>query len=407
MAIFYMQASIVRANGGGAIAHSAYISATCLYSERLQKFFSYPNKEEVAHSEIQIPEHAPDALKDRATLWNSVEMNPHAKGICMRFARQFVIATPIEWSVEETIERVRQFVDEQFCSKGMCADWGLHLKPNNPHVHLLLTVHPVSAKTESEADQIRWLSNEKKIFAKNEQGERIPLIDPVTGEQKIRIHKKNGKEYEEKLWARETISLNDWNKRSFIVDARRAWSEHCNKYLAPENYIDHRSYKERGLDLVPQLHEGPIARHISNRGESSWRVEENKERKELNLFFVKAKQLVQLARNEFERLKEKLKEMMHYDQRGRSYKEGYDHRIAEFSRGISSTIAGTDDGTGTVRDREEQINSAYRRLSEYRARLERITERARTTSSEDYQSSSRESQSEKYVEIKKRKLSNK
>lgn len=56
-----------------ALAAASYRSGQTLYSERRQKTFDYTRKEDVRHSEILAPRNAPAWVKDRQTLWNTVE----------------------------------------------------------------------------------------------------------------------------------------------------------------------------------------------------------------------------------------------------------------------------------------------------------------------------------------------
>ena len=42
--------------------------------------------------------------------------------------------------------------------------------------------------------------------------------------------------------------------------------EHCNRFMEHEKQIDHRSYKEQGIERAPMRHEGYAAREIEARG---------------------------------------------------------------------------------------------------------------------------------------------
>ncbi len=56
-----------------AIDAAGYISREELYSEYDAHTYKPDPKEDLVHSEIDLPENAPEEYKDRATLWNSVE----------------------------------------------------------------------------------------------------------------------------------------------------------------------------------------------------------------------------------------------------------------------------------------------------------------------------------------------
>ena len=74
MAIYHFSAKVIsRAGGSSAVAAAAYRSASRLHDERLDRPHDFTNKAGVVHSEILLPEGAPERWRDRATLWNEVE----------------------------------------------------------------------------------------------------------------------------------------------------------------------------------------------------------------------------------------------------------------------------------------------------------------------------------------------
>jgi hypothetical protein len=74
MAIYHFSAKVIsRANGSSAVASAAYRSASELHDDRLGRDHDFSNKAGVVHSEVMLPEGAPERLNDRATLWNEVE----------------------------------------------------------------------------------------------------------------------------------------------------------------------------------------------------------------------------------------------------------------------------------------------------------------------------------------------
>lgn len=340
MAIFYLRTSIIKAsNGKSAIASAAYQSATSLYNERLGQTFQYRNKEEVIFSEVLLPDHAPVEYKDREKLWNAVEKS-HNK-INSRYARQFVIGLPVEWSKEECIEHSREFIQSVLVDAGMCVDWSFHGKQGNPHLHLMCTCREVKSDGT-------FASMEKKVYVLDENGERVPEIDSKTGEQKIRIRRKNGKEYVEKLWKRTTVQTNQWNSRRFLKEVKQAWADTCNKYLASDQQIDHRSYTERKINRVPLVHEGPEARVALARGIEMDVIKENQERRRLNERLAKLEQFITEARKILQELKCRLEKWRRQNDKKRS------NRTVEFGRGdgvvaegLSGTLAGNHDRAGS------------------------------------------------------------
>ena len=54
-------------------------------------------------------------------------------------------------------------------------------------------------------------------------------------------------------------TIEQWNSKDFLMELREAWAEIINlAYEAHgmEERVDHRSYEEQGLDLIPTIHEG-------------------------------------------------------------------------------------------------------------------------------------------------------
>lgn len=381
MAIFYFRPSIIRASSGKcAVASAAYQSAEKLHDNRLGQNFSYRTKEEVVHTEILLPQNAPKEYLNRETLWNAVEKSQNK--INSRYARQIIVAIPNEWSRAEAIERIREYIQTAFVDKGMCADWAYHEKEGNHHVHIMLTLRAIG-------NDGNWLPMEKKVFALDETGERIPKIDPLTGEQQIREHNKNGKIYVEKLWERITIMTNAWNSREQLHEWKRLWAEHCNKYLEQGQCIDHRSYEEQGIDKVGQVHVGYASHYAVERGK-----QENDERRSINAFFEKAHTMVKKAKEELMQIIEKIKEVVGHDQRKGIEKERFGIGVVGNVARIPNDLSGVNQGTRAESEREGQIDATCKRLSEYRHRLEYLTNRIRQLTSTDNQPSMRESKSE-------------
>ncbi len=74
MAIYHFSAKVIGRSGGrSAVAAAAYRSASRLHDERLGRGHDYTAKAGVVHSEILLPEGAPERWLNRETLWNEVE----------------------------------------------------------------------------------------------------------------------------------------------------------------------------------------------------------------------------------------------------------------------------------------------------------------------------------------------
>ncbi|MCP3968693.1 MAG: AAA family ATPase, partial [Lentisphaerae bacterium] len=108
---------------------------------------------------------------------------------------------PYELSLQQQINLTRDFVQQNFISKGMIADINIHHKEGNPHAHIMLTMR--------EIDQ-------------NGFG----------------------------------LKVREWNKKENILQWREKWAEIQNLYLTKAGKdvkVDHRSHKERGLKTAPQI----------------------------------------------------------------------------------------------------------------------------------------------------------
>src|SRR3546814_3946732 len=67
MAIYHFSAKVgSRANGSSAVASAAYRSASELHDDRLNRDHDFSNKAGVIHSEVMLPEGAPERLNDRS-----------------------------------------------------------------------------------------------------------------------------------------------------------------------------------------------------------------------------------------------------------------------------------------------------------------------------------------------------
>ena len=74
MAIFHFSAKVIgRASGRSAVAAAAYRAGERLHDDRLDRDHDFTNKSGVVHSEILLPDNAPEEFADREKLWNAVE----------------------------------------------------------------------------------------------------------------------------------------------------------------------------------------------------------------------------------------------------------------------------------------------------------------------------------------------
>ncbi|WP_184095162.1 Ti-type conjugative transfer relaxase TraA [Sphingopyxis panaciterrulae] len=228
MAIFHFSAKVIgRAAGRSAVAAAAYRAGERLHDERLDRDHDFRAKSGVEHSEIMLPEGAPEQWRDRERLWNDVEATEKRKDA--QLAREIEFSIPREMAKADGIELARDFVQSEFVERGMIADLNVHWDIGadgmaKPHAHVMLTMREVS----------------EGGFA-----------------QKVR----------------------DWNRTELVEQWRERWADHVNARLAEldiDARIDHRSLEAQGIDLEPQDKIGPAAARMGERGLESERIEDHR-----------------------------------------------------------------------------------------------------------------------------------
>src|SRR6185312_6921440 len=140
MAIYHLHVKVIgRKAGSSAVASAAYRSASRLRDERLERSHDFSGKRGVVHSEVLLPENAPEAWSDRERLWNDVEACEVRKDA--QLAREVEFALPRELSQAQGIELARDFVQAEFVNQGMVADLNVHWDraedgSPKPHAHV-------------------------------------------------------------------------------------------------------------------------------------------------------------------------------------------------------------------------------------------------------------------------------
>ncbi|WP_395445115.1 Ti-type conjugative transfer relaxase TraA [Caulobacter sp. UC70_42] len=227
MAIYHFSVKVIsRATGASAVASAAYRSASRLHDERLDRDHDFTNKSGVVHSEIMLPDGAPEQLSDRATLWNAVEAGEKRKDA--QLSREVEFAIPREMDQAQGIDLARDFVQREMVDRGMVADLNVHwdIGPDGlakPHAHVMLTMREVG---------------EDGFGAK----------------------------------------VRDWNRTELVEHWREAWADHVNERLAQldiDARIDHRSLEDQGIDLEPQHKIGPAAERMAGEGVETERLEDH------------------------------------------------------------------------------------------------------------------------------------
>ncbi|WP_338424855.1 Ti-type conjugative transfer relaxase TraA [Sphingopyxis kveilinensis] len=232
MAIYHFSAKVIsRAVGSSAVAAAAYRSADRLHDERLGRAHDFSNKAGVVHSDVLLPEGAPERWQDREKLWNDVEASEIRKDA--QLAREIEFAIPREMTEEQGIALARDFVAREFVDRGMVADLNVHWDIGadglaRPHAHVMLTMREIKIGEDGSA----------------EFGAKV----------------------------------RDWNRTELLTHWREAWADHVNERLASldiDARVDHRTLEAQGIDLEPQHKIGPAASRMVKQGLEVDRAEEH------------------------------------------------------------------------------------------------------------------------------------
>ena len=218
MAIYHLHVKVIgRKSGSSAVASAAYRSGARLRDERLDRSHDFSGKRGVVHSEVMLPENAPEAWSDRERLWNDVEAFEVRKDA--QLAREVEFAIPRELTQAQGIDLAHDFAQAEFVSLGMIADLSVHWDLDEdgmpkPHAHVMLTMRAVD---------------------KNGFGPKV----------------------------------RDWNRTEMVERWRERWAELANERLSEldiDARIDHRSLEAQGIALEPQSQIGASAKRIEDRG---------------------------------------------------------------------------------------------------------------------------------------------
>ena len=204
MAIYHLHAQIIsRTSGRSSVAAAAYRAGEKMKNERDGQSHDYTRKTGVSHTEILLPENAPLEFADRKILWNAVERAEIRRDA--QTARELDIALPVEFDLDEQAKIMREYVQKNFVSHGMCADIAIHDKGDgNPHAHVMLTTRHVT---------------NAGFGGKNR----------------------------------------DWNNKLLLEQWRENWAEICNEKFKQKELnmrIDHRTLEAQGIERVPTIHTG-------------------------------------------------------------------------------------------------------------------------------------------------------
>lgn len=221
VACFHMSVKTVsRAAGGSATGSAAYRAGVEITDERTGVVHDYTRKQGVEHTEIVLPNDAPEWATDRSQLWNAAEQSETRKNSTV--AREFQVALPAELSADDrkalALELAREISDRH----KVAVDVAIHAPGRegdnrNHHAHLLVTT---------------------RRLGPDGLGEKTRELD----------QKQSGE-------------VEHWRERFADLQNRA-----LERAMVAER-VDHRSYKRQGLEQKPTEHMGPMVAAIERKAE--------------------------------------------------------------------------------------------------------------------------------------------
>ncbi|MCD7737573.1 MAG: MobA/MobL family protein [Lachnospiraceae bacterium] len=312
MGIYHFSVKIIGRNTGrSAVASAAYRAGECLTNQYDGITHDYTKKKWVEFEKVLLPENAPKEYANREILWNAVEAVE--KSSDAQLAREFELALPVEFTKEQQIEIVQQFVKENLISQGMIADIAIHCPPVtndrhqpidingcptndeskmqfiNPHAHIMATMRPMDAQGKWEAKtqieylckrgsdeqaftasefkiakshgwekQYRFIQDKKKIWMTMSEGQALGL-------------KRISRAPRSTPYGRDNPKVAYWGDKSRIFEWRQHWQDIVNakfESIQSEVRIDCRSYRDQGrVDEIPTIHMGTSAAQMEKRAD--------------------------------------------------------------------------------------------------------------------------------------------
>lgn len=236
--IYHMEVSTLSRGKGRSLGASlSYISGKKIHDRYSGKTYRH-RRFDLVQCRVYLPPSSPNALRDLQCLCD--ELNKAEKRKDARTGRLFICSLPNELVPGEWAKIVKDFIEENFVAKGLCAVAAIHRgtnrdfpSKNNPHVHIIVSTRTVGPEGFTP--------------------------------QKDREH----------------------DKRCYIEIWRRAWAEVQNRAYERchiEKRISHESLRVQGIDRKPLRHVNYVdwqraerQRRIQEKERELARLERNRE----------------------------------------------------------------------------------------------------------------------------------
>ena len=208
---------------------------------------------------------------------------------------------------------------------------------DNPHFHVLA---PIRSFTEEGI----WGNKQRREYILDEDGNRVK---DAKGKDMFNA-----------------VSTTGWNDPELLKEWRRAWTEKVNGkfrecHMAAR--IDHRSYKEQGIDLIPTIHEGYEVRAMEKKGIKTVIGELNRAIRQFNQMFISLKESIQWMKTAYEEMQ----------RRGKNFSN-----LQEFSKSINYLQTHQIETMDDLQERIEELNGVVsvskKEISEKRKQLKEL-----------------------------------
>lgn len=275
---------ITRGKGRSSVACCAYQMGTRITNQWDGRTYDFTRKTNVGETYICMPENAPNRYKNKnisskeraAMIFNEVEM--FEKNINARLARSNYLALQNEFTMQQNLECVERFLEENCISRGIGAVYTVHNQPGNLHVDLMYLCRDFD-KTGNFRNKIvkaylvrnkqgneRYMDADTFKMEKSKKGSSWQkvycYINPDGKELKLtpsEAEKIDGCIRKNKYPVSKKLNQNSFDERDLVKKMRLSWEQILNEKAAElgiEERVSSKSLKEQGIDRIPTKHVG-------------------------------------------------------------------------------------------------------------------------------------------------------
>src|SRR5580692_11309315 len=228
---------VSRSAGRSVVAAAAYRLGERLHDDLYANVHDYTRRRGVEATFTVAPADAPEWAHNPESLWNAAERAETRKNSTL--AREVELALPSLLSLDD-----RQRITEQFAAALV----------ERYHVAVSVAIHAPGGKGDDRNYHAHILFTTREMQPEGLGKKTRVLDDRKTGPQEV-------------------------------IKLRELAADLINESLAAVNAdirVDHRSFKERGIEQEPTTHLGPAATEIERRGEPSDRCDINRDAQQAN-----------------------------------------------------------------------------------------------------------------------------